>query len=88
MIDVSILIAAGGLILAAATFFVGRLTAATGKGKQDGVLLARLDSIDEKLTGFGASLHSMEGQIGAQRDRITCLETKMEIYHRGGEIRD
>lgn len=83
MIDVSILIAAGGLVLAIATFFVGRLTAAAGKGKQDGEILTRLDSIDGKLADFGASLRRVEQQQGEQRDRLTRLETRVEMYHGG-----
>ena len=83
MTDLSIIIAAGGLILAAATFFVGRITAATGKGKQDGEILTRLDSIDGKLDDFGASLRRVERQQGEQRDRLTKLETKVEMYHGG-----
>ena len=83
MSDISIIIAAGGLVLAAATFFVGRLTAAAGKGKQDGAIVTRLDSIDSKLDDFGASIRRIEQQQGEQRDRLTRLETKVEMYHGG-----
>lgn len=83
MTDLSIIIAAGGLIIAVATFVVGRLTAATGKGKRDGEILTRLDSIDGKLDDFGASLRRVEQQQGEQRDRLTRLETKVEMYHGG-----
>lgn len=79
MIDVSILIAAGGLILAAATFVVGRLTAATGKGREDGAVLTRLDAIDDKLK----SIEDIKDQLGEQRDRLTRVETMMVMYHGG-----
>lgn len=84
MNTISIIISVAGVVLAAATFLVGRLTAAAGKGKQDGAIVTRLDSIDSKLDDFGASIRRIETQQGEQRDRLTRLETKVEMYHNGG----
>ena len=84
-IEITILISVIGLALSVGTFLIGRTTAAKNGGKEQGEVLTRLDSIDEKVGKIDTSLESLNKQLGEQRDRITRIETKMEIYHGGGK---
>ena len=84
-VEITILISVIGLALSVGTFLIGRTTAAKNGGKEQGEVLTRLDSIDEKVGKIDTSLESLNKQLGEQRDRITRIETKMEIYHGGGK---
>lgn len=84
-LDITILISVIGLALSVGTFFVGRTTAAKSAGKQDGAVLTKLDSIGEKIGKLETTMNTINVQLGEQRDRITRIETRMDIYHKGGE---
>ena len=81
--DITVLIGVFGFALSVGTFFIGRQSAAKAAGKQDGAVLARLDSIDETMNKIDVSMRAVNAQLGEQRDRITRIETKMELYHGG-----
>ena len=84
-VEITILVGLIGLAASIASFFSGRKSAARDDGKEQGEVLTRLDSIDEKVGKIDTSLESLNKQLGEQRDRITRIETKMEIYHGGGK---
>lgn len=83
-LDVTLIVTVVGFALSVGTFFVGRQSAAKSAGRENGAVLTRLDSIDEKMGKIDLSLGSVNTQLGEQRDRITRIETKMELYHGGG----
>lgn len=78
-----VIIAAAGLFVSALGFLAGRKSAAKGEGKHEGEVLTKLDSISDSIDKIDVRLGNMETQMGEQRDRLTKLETKVEIYHGG-----
>lgn len=76
---------AAGLLLSVLTFFFGRRSAAKEDGKHEGDVMAKLEAIGESVDKIDGRLGNLETQIGEQRDRLTRLETRMEMYHHEGK---
>ena len=90
-IDISVLIAVGGILLSAATFFIGRVTAAKSDGIADGETKANIryikesvDKHDKKLDRVAENYESVRTEIVELRGRLEMLEQRVELLH-GGE---
>lgn len=88
-IELSILIAVGGILLSAATFFVGRMTAAKTSGQEDGEMKANvrhiresMDKHDKKLDRVVENYESMKREIVELRVRLDTVEQRMEMLHK------
>ena len=91
MVDITVLIAAGGILLSAATFFIGRVTAAKTDGIADGETKANIryikesvDKHDKKLDRVAENYESVRTEIVELRGRLEMLEQRVELLH-GGE---
>ena len=90
-VDISVLIAVGGILLSAATFFIGRVTAAKSDGIADGETKANIryikesvDKHDKKLDRVAENYESVRTEIVELRGRLEMLEQRVELLH-GGE---
>ncbi len=83
-VELGILIALGGFLLSAATFFIGRRSAARSDGKAEGVLLTEVRQIGGDVRDIKADITLIKAEQGDLRDRLTRLETRVEMYHNGG----
>lgn len=72
------------LLLNILSFFGGRKSAAREDGERDGNVMTKLDSIGESIEKIDGRLGNMETEYGELRDRMTRLETMVEMYHGGG----
>ncbi len=92
MIETSVLIAVCGLAISAATFFIGRMTAAKSSGAADGEMKADIKHIkasvekqEKKLDGVVENYDDVKLEIEKLKGRIIALEQKVEMLH-GGDI--
>lgn len=92
MIDTTILIAVCGLAVSAATFFIGRTTAARSSGAADGEMKADIKHIkasvekqEKKLDGVVENYDDVKLEIERLKGRLKALEQKVEILH-GGDV--
>lgn len=90
-VDLSIVIAVGGLALSAATFAIGRLTSAKNSGVADGELKTDVkyirDSInkqEKKLDMVVENYSEVKTEIMQLKERLHALEEKVEYLHGGG----
>lgn len=93
MIDLSAIIAVGGLALSAATFVIGRLTSAKSSGAADGELKTDVkyirDSInkqEKKLDMVVENYSEVKTEIMQLKERLHALEEKVEYLHGGGVV--
>lgn len=91
MIETTVLIAVCGLAISAATFFIGRMTAAKSSGAADGEMKADIkhikDSVEKqekKLDVVVENYEDVKLEIERLKGRIKALEQKVEYLH-GGE---
>ena len=92
MIETSVLIAVCGLAISAATFFIGRMTAAKSSGAADGEMKADIKHIkisvekqEKKLDGVVENYDDVKLEIERLKGRLKALEQKVEYLH-GGEV--
>ena len=83
-IDISVLIAVGGILLSAATFFVGRVTAAKSSGQQTGQVLTELGYIKKGIDGLERDIKEIKRQYTDLDVRVSKLEEAIRIYHKEG----
>lgn len=72
------------LLLNVLSFFGGRRSAAKEDGKHEGDVMAKLEAIGESVDKIDGQLADLRIQMGDQRDRLTKLETMVQMYHGGG----
>lgn len=91
MIETTVLIAVCDLAISAATFFIGRMTAAKSSGAADGEMKADIkhikDSVEKqekKLDVVVENYEDVKLEIERLKGRIKALEQKVEYLH-GGE---
>lgn len=64
---VSLCLGIGGFVLAVITFFIGRQTAASNHGKEEGVLTTKLVYIENAVnrieTGLGTEIGRLDGRL-------------------------
>ena len=89
-IDISVLIAIGGILLSAATFFIGRVTAAKTDGIADGEMKSDVRHIKNAVDKQGGKLDQVvenyeEIKIELERlkGRMAALEQKVNMLHGG-----
>ena len=92
MIEISVLIAVCGVVISAATFFIGRMTAAKSSGSADGEMKADIKHIkasvekqEKKLDGVVENYDDVKLEIERLKGRLKALEHKVEILH-GGDV--
>ena len=92
MIETTVLIAVCGLAVSAATFFIGRTTAARSSGAADGEMKADIKHIkasvekqEKKLDGVVENYEDVKVEIERLKGRLKALEQKVEILH-GGDV--
>jgi len=91
MIETTVLIGVCGFAVSAATFFIGRMTAAKSSGAADGEMKADIKHIkasvekqEKKLDGVVENYDDVKLEIERLKGRLKALEQKVEILH-GGE---
>lgn len=89
-INISVLIAIGGILLSAATFFIGRVTAAKTDGIADGEMKSDVRHIKNAVDKQGGKLDQVvknyeEIKIELERlkGRVAALEQKVNMLHGG-----
>ena len=90
MIETTVLIAVCGLAVSAATFFIGRTTAARSSGAADGEMKADIKHIkasvekqEKKLDGVVENYDDVKLEIERLKGRLKALEQKVEILPGG-----
>ncbi len=93
MIETAALITFGGFMLSAATFFIGRLSAAKTSGRADGEMKSDIKHIKatqkdlkEDIRMFGLSYTEVKTELASIKERVTNLEELIHIYHEGGAV--
>lgn len=84
----SLIIGAGGLILSAVTFFVGRMTSAKTSGQEYGVMLTEIGYIKSGVDDMKKKMEQSDRRYIDLAERVTALEESMKIYHSGGGARN
>jgi len=91
-IDLTVLIAAIGLVLSVGTFFVGRMSAAKTDGMSDGELKSDIkhikmtvDKQDRKLDDVAANYSELKDEIAELKERLHVLEERVQLLHGGTE---
>lgn len=80
-IEISILIAAAGLLLSVATYFAGQKNSAKNSGQQTGQVLTELGYIKKGVDGVERKLDELQKNYGELKERVTKLEGKVGFYH-------
>lgn len=88
-IDTGVLFPLLSLLLAAGTFFIGRITAASAKGTADGEMKADIKHIKttqqelkEDIRLYGENYTEIRAEMERIKGRLAKLEEIVEIYHR------
>jgi hypothetical protein len=88
VIDISVLIAIAGLLLAVVTFVVGRNTAAKSDGKQDGQILTELGYLKSNTDDIKRRLDDQDRRYTEMLVTVTGLERDMKTaYMRIDELK-
>lgn len=97
MIEIGTIIAAVGLAISVATFFLGRVTAGKNTGKENGQILSDIGYIKSSVDSLRADVKELNKnhseiravQAAQERDiktlysRIETLERRVSHYHEG-----
>lgn len=83
MIETSVLIAIVGCALSAATFFIGRTTAAKNSGREDGVILTELGYIKAGVDDMKKKMEESDKRYIDLTERVAAIEEIVKIYHGG-----
>lgn len=70
------------LLLAAGTFFIGRISAAKQGGRESGQMLSDLGYIKRGVEGVEKKLERVEQQYNKLESRVSRIEEAMKIYHK------
>ena len=84
MIEMAALISVCGLLLSAATFFIGRQTAAKNNGQQTGQVLTELGYIKKGIDGLERDIKEIKRQYTDLDVRVSKVEEAIRIYHKEG----
>lgn len=82
-LDITIMISVIGVVLSVSTFLLGRLSHNKAAGKDEGVLLAEVRQIGDDVRGIKSDISVMRTEQSDMRDRLTRLETRVDLYHGG-----
>lgn len=93
MIEIAALISVCGLLLSAAGFFIGRLTAAKSSGQADGELRADIkhiksaqEELKDDVRQYGMNYTEMRTELEKIKGRVAKIEEIIRIYHEGGVL--
>jgi len=93
MIETTVLVTVFGFAISAATFFIGRLTAAKSTGQADGEMKADIKHIKatqtelkEEIRAYGINYTEVRTELENIKGRVAKLEEVIRIYHEGGSI--
>ena len=81
--ELSILVSVVSVILAVATFFLGRMTAAKQNGREAGALSVEIGYIKKGVDDIQKKIDRSEEQVHALAERVRTLEAQMKVYHGG-----
>ena len=81
-IDIAVLIGVGGFALSVATFFVGRMTAATTSGQEYGVMLTEIGYIKSGVDDMKKKMEQSDKRYIDLEKRLSKVEEAMKIYHK------
>jgi outer membrane murein-binding lipoprotein Lpp len=81
-IDMSVLIALVGVILAVVTFIIGRQSAGHAAGEQTGMIMGKLDSISASLAEIKADVSSTRKDVTELRERVVSCEMSVKSAHK------
>ena len=98
MIEIGTIIAATGLAISIATFFIGRVTAGKTSGKENGQILSDIGYIKSSVDSLRADVKELNRnhseiratQAAQERDiktlfcRVEEIERRVSHYHEGG----
>lgn len=70
------------LLLAAGTFFLGRISAAKQGGRESGQMLSDLGYIKRGVEGVEKKLERVEQQYNKLESRVSRIEEAMKIFHK------
>lgn len=86
--ELETIIALCGCALAAATFFIGRTTAAENIGQADGEMRADIkyiktsvDKHDKKLDGISSNYADLKVELEQVKGRVDAIEQKIQLLH-------
>ena len=82
MVDITVLIAVGGILLSAATFFIGRVTAAKSDGQEYGVMLTEIGYIKSGVDDMKKKMEQSDKRYIEMEKRLSKVEEAMKIYHK------
>ncbi len=82
--NVSVVIAAFGLLISVLTFFVGRMTAAKSDGQERGIMLTEIGYIKSGVDDMKRKIDTMDKRYIDLDRRLTAVEESVKIYHKGG----
>lgn len=81
-VDTTALITVCGFALSAATFFIGRMTAAKTSGQEYGVMLTEIGYIKSGVDDMKKKMEQSDKRYIDLAERVTALEETARIYHR------
>lgn len=70
-----------GFALSAATFLIGRQTAAKTSGEKSGSIMAELGYLKRTTDAIDSKMDKISKQYVDLADRVSRLEEKVKIYH-------
>ena len=76
------IIGAGGVILAAITFYIGRTTSAKSEGKQDGTILSELGYLKSSMDDIKLRLSDQDKRDRDYIGRLVCVEETVKSAHK------
>ena len=89
-IDTTTVFTVMSLLLAAGTFFIGRITAARNNGETDGELKADIkhikstqEELKEDVRQYGMNYTEVREELARLKGRLEKLEKIVEMYHKG-----
>ena len=85
-VDIAVLISVAGILLSAAGFFIGRLTAAKTSGQEYGVMLTEIGYIKSGVDDMKKKMEQSDKRYIDLAERVTALEETVRIYHKEGHV--
>ncbi len=81
-VDIAVLISVAGILLSAAGFFIGRLTAAKTSGQEYGVMLTEIGYIKSGVDDMKKKMEQSDKRYIDLEKRLSKVEEAMKIYHK------
>nr|MBQ4318197.1 hypothetical protein [Clostridia bacterium] len=79
--DVEAVTSVIGIVLSAAAFLIGRLSAAKDSGSKDGTILTEIGYLKSGIDDVKHKIDSIDRRYYELAGRVTKLEEQVHIYH-------